>query len=352
MVNAIWTLGHFMNINPWRSTSVRTALEGRSFIDTKRIHIHSEQEAQDYLSCYGFDYDDPIDLVELENLRLEAIELIQDELLFDGEVIPQALINEKDVRQYLLIASGHGCKKLMPWSGVILRVLHTLTHSHSYLNDIYHDDIREQIFGRFDGHITRDEQGCFLGNIKLFDIEFREAKSRRSVAMKLMHKAENVAADIFDWIGIRLITEYRSDALDVLAYLREKHIFTYANLKPSRTRNTLIDLKWVNQCLNQGMPIEDIKKEMQSMGYPKSSETAIDNQFSEISYHSVQITYRQRIKVEQPNGKKLCFFFPFELQMMDHHSFIKSREGLASHSEYKNRQRIAVRKRILPFLAT
>jgi hypothetical protein len=44
-----------MNINPWRSTSIRAALEGRSFIDTKRIHIHSAEEAEEYLNCYGFE---------------------------------------------------------------------------------------------------------------------------------------------------------------------------------------------------------------------------------------------------------------------------------------------------------
>jgi len=39
-----------------------------------------------------------------------------------------------------------------------------------------------------------------LGHITLFTIELRKAKTRRSVAMKLLHKAENVAADIFGYI--------------------------------------------------------------------------------------------------------------------------------------------------------
>lgn len=339
-----------MNINPWRSTSIRTALEGRSFIDTKRIHIHSVEEAEEYLTCYGFDIHDSMDAIELDNIRVEAIQLIQEELLLDGEKIPQALLDEKDVRQYLLYASGHGPKELTPWSGAILRVLHTLTHSYSYLNDIYYDDIREQIFSRFNKHIVRQDRGALFGNIALVDVEFREAKSKRSVAMKLLHKAENVAADIFDWIGIRFITYSRSDVLDILAYLREKHIVTYANLKPSRSRNTLLNLDWINQCLSRGMSIDDIKKEMELMKYPSSEKTKLNNEFSELSYHSVQITYRQRIKITQQDGKKLCFYFPFEIQMMDQHSFLKTREGLASHVEYKKRQKSAVRKRVLPFL--
>ena len=187
-----------MNNNPWRSTSVRSALEGRSFIDAKRIHIHSEQEALEYLSCYGFDLNDPMDVKELEDLRIEALELIQDELLLENEFIPQAIVDVKDVAWYLLNASGGGDKTLMPWSAAVLRVIHTLTHSYSHLNDIYHDTIREQIFSRFENHIVRQKGACFFGKIELVDIELKSAKSRRSVAMKLLHKAENVAADIFD----------------------------------------------------------------------------------------------------------------------------------------------------------
>lgn len=344
-----------MNKTPWRSTSILTALQGRSFIDTKRIHIHSEEEAQEFLLCYGFDINDANDSTELENLRLEAIELIQEELLHEGEQIPQFLIDETDVRQYLLYASGLGVRKsgvrsIAQWSGAILRVIHTLTHSHSYLNDLYYDDIREQIFGQFDGHITQIGDDSFLGDIKLENYQFRSAKSRRSVAMKLMHKAENVAADIFDWIGIRFITPYRSDVLDVLAYLRSAHIVTYANIKPSRTRNTLVDIDWLYHCLDKGMSVEDIRLEMQTSGYPDAENNTVDNQFSEMSYHSVQITCRQRIKITQKNGKNLCFYFPFEIQLMDQPSYLRTREGLASHSKYKNRQRLSVRKRIIPFL--
>ncbi|TYK65790.1 TIGR04552 family protein [Colwellia echini] len=343
-----------MNINPWRSTSVRTALEGRSFIDTKRIHIHSMLEASRFLACYGFDMEDAADKEELEQIRLEAIELIEQELLRQGESIPESLKNENDVREYLLNASGHGDFKLAPWSGALLRVIHTLTHSHSYLNDIYHDAIREQIFKRFEGHIHTKQGEEYLGNIKLVDVEFRTAKSRRSVAMKLMHKAENVAADIFDWIGIRFITEYRADVIDVLAYLRQQHIVTYANIKPSRSRNTLIDMNWLNTCLDKGMSVDQIKSEMQSKDFPtalnNNTEPTEYNQFTEISYHSVQITCRQRIKIPQSDGKSLSFYFPFEIQMMDQNSYQQTRDGLASHKEYKKRQRSAVRKRIFPFL--
>jgi len=342
-----------MNINPWRSTSVRSALKGLSFIDEKRIHIHSATEAQNFLESYGFDLEDSTDLKELEILRQEAIALIQEELLMPDEIIPEAIKNQQDIMQYLINASGHGERSLSPWSAAILRVIHTLSHSHSYLNDMYHVPIRDQIFNRFNKHIVRNETGCFLGHIKLDSLEFRKTKSRRSVALKLLHKVENVAADIFDWIGLRFITENRADVLDVLTYLREKHIITYANLKPSRSRNTLIDLVWIDKCLNSGMSTDEIRLAMQSRDLSDingTNDSLESNPFSGVSYQSVQITCRHRIKIKQEDGVKMSFFFPFEIQLMDRESFLNTQEGLASHSEYKKRQKQAIRERVFPFL--
>lgn len=338
-----------MKTNPWRSSAVRIALEGRSFIDTKRIHIRTLDEAYRFLESYGFDLEDARDREELEELRQEAITLIQEELL-DQENIPESVVNDRDLRHYLVAASGRGNVRQGHWYAAILRVLHTLAHSHSYLNDRYHDHIREQILGRFEPHITEREGITYLGKLRLNSFEFRKAKTRRSVAMKLLHKAENVAADIFDWIGLRFITEYRADVLDVLAYLRNQHIVTFANIKPSRSRNSLIDLAWLDLQLSRGVPTDEIRRQMQQIDYPTEQTTRSDNKYSETSYHSVQITCRQRIKLEDGQGQRMCFFFPYEIQIMDKDSYQKSRDGLASHEEYKKRQRQAIRKRILPFL--
>ncbi|WP_444996290.1 TIGR04552 family protein [Aliikangiella sp. IMCC44359] len=244
--------------NPWKSTSVRTALEGRSFIDSKKIHIHTEKDANDFIESYGFRLDDLDDLRELQSIQTEAIDLIKSELLLSHEKIPKTLVQQTNISQYLLIASGHGKKSEAPWAGSILRVMHTLIHSHSYLNDIYHDVIREQIFDRFEEKVKETNGETYFGPIKLEKLEFRKAKTRRSVAMKLLHKAENVAADIFDWIGIRFITQHRVDVIDLLAFLRNEHIITFANIKPSRSRNTLIDLDWFDQKLKEGMSIDSM----------------------------------------------------------------------------------------------
>jgi len=336
--------------DPWKSSSVRMALDGKSFIDSKVIHIHTRNEAVRFLESYGYDLNDAEDKNELQAIRSEAIELIQNELLLPNELIPSSVLDEIDVCNLLMMASGHTNKRDAAWVGSILRVMHTLAHSHSYLNDLYHEIIRTQILNRFDKVIRTKDFKTFIGPIPLHQFEFRKAKTRWSAALKLMHKAENVAADIFDWVGIRIVTEYRADAMELLAYLRNEHVIAFSNIKPSRSRNTLINLDWVDKMSAVGVSSQQLRADIQDAKYPYEQEQLNKNPFSEISYQSIQLTCRQRIKIRQASGNRLSFFFPFELQIIDRVSYQRTREGLASHSEYKKRQKLAVRRRILPFL--
>lgn len=48
----------------------------------------------------------------------------------------------------------------------------------------------------------------------------------------------------------------------------------------------------------------------------------------------------------EPNGAAR-FLFPFELQILDQHSYELSRSGLAAHHVYKERQRQRVKERLL-----
>ncbi len=333
----------------WKSSSVNFALQGKSFIDSQKLGINSLEQAHRFLLSYGFNWDDQDDRKDIESIRLEALTLIQEELLTSEESIPANLLDESDVRQLLLSASGN--ENSSRWSCAILRVMHTLAHSQSYLNERYQQEIREQILSRFEEHITNAEQGIMLGDIPIVNFESRPLKSKRSVALKLLHKAENVAADIFDWIGIRIITHYRLDVMLVLNYLRKHNIIIFANVKPSRSRNTLLDTPSTNEFENRDMSYDELKLRYQEKDYPLSHPTTLDNIYSENSYRSIQLTCRQRIFINDPIHGKLRFFFPYEVQLIDQQSYDKVLNGKASHKEYKQRQKSAIRKRVLPHLS-
>ena len=75
--------------------------------------------------------------------------------------------------------------------------------------------------------------------IDLVAFETKPKKSRDSIILKLLHKPENVAEDIFDRVGMRFVTKTRLGSLQVVKFLKDKMIVMPPNIKPSRSRNTL-----------------------------------------------------------------------------------------------------------------
>lgn len=348
--------GHF----PWET--LRSIIGGRSAIDVPGLHVHDEQSAEEFLLCYGFDFSRSAHRVELEELRRDALDFLNDALLDPQEKIPTEIFAASDPRELLVWASTDYGSTQQLWACAVLRVAHTFAHSRSYFAERYGDEIRRQIVARFEPHLREEEGQTFLGigiDLPLDEFEIKPPKPVASVAMKLLHKVENVAEDIFDRIGVRFITRTRFDALLVVRYLREHNVFMFANVKPSRSRNTLIDVDWL-QTFMEGVegaveagelsPAERlavVREAMANRDYPEPPQPGY-NPYSAANYHSLQFTCRQMIRVPDDTGRgEIRFFFPFEVQILDRASYELSRSGYASHEQYKARQRDAVRRRVL-----
>jgi uncharacterized protein (TIGR04562 family) len=185
-----------------------------------------------------------------------------------------------------------------------------------------------------------------------------------------------VAGEVFDRIGVRFVTRERFDALMVVRYLRLHNVIMFANVIPARSRNTLLDVDWVQgrvealkkeveeSRLSEAKALEVLRKEARRQPYPASA-TRLENPFSSVDYHSIQFTCRQSIRILEPRagivsspwtsvggtehegGEALRFFFPFEVQVLDEESYRVSRSGLAAHDVYKKRQYDAVKLRVL-----
>jgi len=372
---------------PWEM--METVVLGRSAIDVSRLYLSGIADAEEFLRCYGFDLQRPEQAREVEEIRREALEFIVDDLLVDEPqlIMPPEIRAESDVRRLLLWASVPHVQPRQKWACSILRVMHTFAHCGSYFQDLYGDQIREQIRGRVLPHIHQTNDRLTLGEgpdaIPLKAFQMRGRKSRRSIALKLLHKAESVSADVFDWIGLRFVTEHRFDALLVARYLRAQNVIMFANVRPGRSRNTLLDMTAVRACMAQldedvraGRIAEyerwrKLREQVANMPYPEDPGKSY-NPFSAAMYHSIQFTCSQQIRVNNPHlanfqrtlnqsGRfdvlsrafdrlrmqpTFSFFFPFEVQVMDHESFERSRHGRASHGEYKARQRHAVKRRL------
>lgn len=324
--------------------SLSTVLTGRSVIDFPRLQLQNKRECGAFIECYGYDLEEDKD--EIEALRLEALSFLRNNITVSSFKLPKRLVETTDIRQYLHWASESKRSAIALWSCSLLRVIHTLVHCNSFFNEQYHLAIRDQIVSRIEANFCRENNRIFLGDIELVEFQFRPVKTRESVAIKLLHKTENISADIFDWLGLRFITKDRLDALRTLIYLRKINAVMFANVKPSRSRNTLIDLDWVRQHWNNH-DMNLIREAFEYSKFPNADNSPAANLHSNSNYHSIQFTCRQRVKIKRIGKKPISFFFPFEIQIMDQKSYYGSRMGDASHESYKRRQLISVRKRVL-----
>lgn len=331
-----------MDLFPFET--LRAIVGGTSAIDVSGLQVQDLAAAEDFLECYGFRWDDPVERAELERLRVQALDFMEECLLDPEERVPARVADEVDVRRLLLAVSEP--RRPAPWACGLLRVMHTLAHAQSDFSTHFADQIEAQVLGRFEGWIHRGDDGIFLGEIPLESFEARARKELPSVVMKLLHKPENVAAAVFDRIGVRFVTRRRLDALLVVRFLRRHNVFMFANVKPSRSKNTLVDLARLEAVIGEFSDTDALAAEVERWPFPDADGDP-SNPYSSRAYHAIQFTARQRVRVTDAHGQTFRFFFPFEIQVFDAASLQEAQRGYASHTEYKERQRQAARVRVL-----
>lgn len=368
--------------------TLNTIIGGVSAIDIPRLHTPTPAAAEDFLRSYGFDVNDEADRAEISRLRGEAVALI-DEVLLPGSAVsmPNRIREQRDLRQIMVWASATQDGERQRWSCALLRVVHTFAHCQSYFNLHFGRQIRAQILARFEPHLHKNDRGWRLGSgpdaVDLVRFEVKHGKELRSLAIKLLQKYENVATDIFDRVGVRFVTHRRFDALLVVRYLRAHNLVMFANIKPSRSRNTLIDIEAIRADLEslteadyaQPTRLEALRERVDGLPFPGGPMPGI-NPHSSSAYHAIQFTCRQHIRVANPYApeslavlddidsspvdetqsvralrdaidEEIGFFFPYEVQILDQQAYDMSHYGRASHAVYKRRQLDAVRRRVM-----
>ena len=350
----------------------------RSFIDIGRINAHTPEAALNFIQNYGYDITIPEVADTVRAILNEAKAFISTYLLDDPEgkgdsfVMPPQIANNSDVLSFLVMASEKKRTLDQAWACAVLRVAHTITHVENDLAKSFMPTIRDQIFQRFSRHLFGNAQsGYYIGSgkeaIKLRLFEIKSEKTRESTILKLLHKKENVTADIFDQVGVRIVTYNKLDIILVLRYFATNHVLAFANVKPSRTRNNAVNIPRFIEgatALSKDPELANMTEQQvaemleKMLEIPQEERTKItkkiieeQNIYSSTMYSSVQLTTRHLITIDNPmnphRSAPYRFFFPFEVQILDEESYLESRSGRASHEEYKKSQTIAARKRVL-----
>lgn len=389
---------------------MHTILGGRSAIDLSHLRLSATglEEAYNFLARYGYDIRLESHARDVELIRVEALGFLRGVVTagLDDVVVPTEL-DTLPILDVICLATGEGRPGVtasaqerrdfdlnMAWACTLLRVMHTIAHANNYFQDNYYREIRAKILDRFIAQVRTREDGSQYLHSKTLDVplvrfEIKETKPLRSVVVKLLQKQENVAYDLFDHIGVRIIVERPVDALFVVRALREEHTIMFPNIKPTRSRNTLLDLEaydaHVRDCLRRFQKgeldeLETVDAIHAFEQKPASSDQLDWNPYSSDKYRSIQFTCRQMIRFENPLYTRLVaarsvaekhltgaplqemlaalstagieqeiqFFFPYEVQVMDIASYKAATEGRASYAEYKARQIASVRQRVMP----
>lgn len=233
---------------------LRFMLEGRSPIDIPSLDMRNREEAHQFITRYGYNLDNPQERDILRAVFAEAVEFIKRYFCLPSEThpetytVPSEIERVHDVRDLLVWASSYANAERQAWSCAVLRVMHTIIHIDNAMRIESFPEIKRQILDRFKQNIHEDEAGQpVLGTgtlaVPLYGVFYKEEKSRDSLILKLLHKEKNVAENIHDRLGVKLVTHNRFDALRALRCLRQNLIIMFTNLTPGRSRNLLINLQ-------------------------------------------------------------------------------------------------------------
>lgn len=378
---------------PLPSEVTKVILGGGSFIDQRGVKLPDLRQARDFTMNYGYDVEIPTQRDHLVNVFEDALSFMEEVILEGTELdLPPEFFDLQDPLELLVWASERPMGERARWSCALLRVMHTLIHLDNNVYLRFLPEIQQQIFDRYERYLVPTASGGWLlrgqYEVPLLSMKRKESKDRVSMLLKLLHKPENVAETIYDQIGIRLVAEDLLGVLAVIRFLLDHHVLMAAHVKPSRTRNLMVDVpaldRWMAQ-LPPGFTLDRMEpKEREDLlaTLTLQFERPEGNPFSSSSYSAVQFTAQTLVRLPSPAvsaleviqsrlqamGKpemgdllhipeliqeqdEFTFFFAHEVQVMERTGFESILSGPASHAEYKLRQKEAARRRVLQGIA-
>ncbi|WP_303673400.1 TIGR04552 family protein [Vampirovibrio chlorellavorus] len=358
---------------PWEVLGAM--IQGRSSIDLTAMPVYTEEEAREFVASYGFDLDLPEDQAEMEAYFIEAVHFIEHRFLTRSvdwealgepviplEKIPLSVTANRNVLDLLLLASQPNHPN-RPWACALLKVIHTLVYIQNSPLYKHHAQASEAILSRFREVLLPQGDGTILlkgrraRQLRLYAFEAKHHKPRESILIKLLCKKENVAENVWDLVGVRLVTFRPAEALLAVDILREQKVILFPNVIPSRSRNMLVDFEHLQALYEQALSeyqqgqrsLQSLQDFFQTADYVQPKEGPHNaNPLSSPQYRSLHITCRHLLRVKSGAGHtETRFAFPYEIQVLDKGSYLDSRIGDGAHAQYKQRQLIAARRRVM-----
>ena len=187
-------------------TAIRNLLRGGSVIDWHRLYFTDRDEVDRFLRVNEFDPDDDDDMRRLGELREEAVEYLERHLGFQ---IPDEVATACRRATCCSIASQKGRRRTH--ACVVLKVMHVMHHlaGRELLTKLPVSD--DQIFHLVEEKVLRTVEEIKAVGCPVVEFEWSR-KHADSLITKLLAKKESIAADVYDKLRFRMITQHRGAA--------------------------------------------------------------------------------------------------------------------------------------------
>lgn len=329
-------------------TAVRNLLRGGSVIDWHRLYFTDRTEVDRFLRVNEFDPDSELDLNRLEDLRQEAVEYLERHL---DVRIPEEVAEGLDVRDLFLVASQKGKRRTS--ACIVLKVMHVLNHlaGRELLTRL--PVSADQIFHLVEEKVLRTVEEMKAAGVPVVEFEWSR-KHADSLITKLLAKKENIAADVYDRLRFRLVTQTEEELMLVLRELAARLVpFNY--VIPGQSQNGIINLrKVIESSTALSQYLADLLDLSQIAG---DKGPGPQNEFSGPSYRVINFVTDLPVRIDRYLGRPAddplfadtgaVVFVLTEFQIIDRRTAADNEAGENSHARYKERQLHRVRARLM-----
>ncbi len=328
--------------------ALRLVLRGGSVIDWRRLEFKVTEEVDAFLRLNLFDLEEARDERRLKAVLAQAVEYLRQAF---GYQVAEPVARPEDLRHLFLLASGAmEPKKFRRIACVVLKVMHVIHHLEArellFRTPIREADLVERIHRRIMAEADR------MRALGLPVLEFRgNVKTRESLVTKLLAKKESVAAQVFDRVRYRLVTE-RADQIPSVVLHLTRHLFPFNYAVPGQVQNSLFRFSDLLAAHPRGA---ELAAELQ---VPLEAEPADpaepSNHFSGKDFRALNFVADVPVRIDEllPPLDSMAdelgsvVFALVEFQVIDAATARQNQQGESSHQRYKRRQLQQVLRRL------
>lgn len=328
--------------------TLRLVLRGGSVVDWRRLDFETAEDVDRFLAINLFDLTDARDERRLREILAQAVEYLRKVF---GYRVADAVAHPGDLRDLFLLASGVvEPRRYRRIACVVLKVMHVVQHLEArellFRTPVREADLAEKLDHRVSAELTR------LRKAGLPIVEFGgSVKPRHSLMTKLIAKRETLAAQIFDRLRYRIVTERRDQIAAVVLQLTES-LFPFNHTVPGQTQNNLVDF---TELLRRHPKGQEIGAALQ---YPHDEEepdpAKPQNDLSGRAYRVLNFIVDVPVRIDEfiPRPASVgddlgrIVYSAVEFQVVDAETQRHNEAGDSAHDRYKRRQQKRVLRRL------